>query len=209
MAANSSARASWVRRSSATRCWAASAVPLRRAVPHVPHRPIRRGTGVRAVGGVPGRHPPGPPYARCEPTSRPGPPPQWASASAGRVSMRVLVRVLLSFPVPGVCACGVAGPQALEAARVDDARPLLDDSPEAVVRQATAALLPCADHVPQGAVVRAPGRHPSAPPAGRDGPVTAGRRGASLRLPRGGSELIRRTGPDWHTDTHEPRHVSR
>lgn len=59
-----------------------------------------------------------------------------------------LIRPLLAHPVPGVRACAVAGLRALEAARVDDIRPLLEDPSAAVVRQATAALLPWADHVP-------------------------------------------------------------
>ncbi|MER6377566.1 hypothetical protein ABT255_57190 [Streptomyces mirabilis] len=60
-----------------------------------------------------------------------------------------LVRALLAHPVPGVRACALAGLRALEAVRVDDIRPLLDDPSAAVVRQATAALLPWADCVPQ------------------------------------------------------------
>ncbi|MGW7426113.1 HEAT repeat domain-containing protein [Streptomyces sp. NPDC054813] len=60
-----------------------------------------------------------------------------------------LVRTLLAHPVPGVRACALAGLRALDAVRVDDIRPLLDDPSAAVVRQATAALLPWADRVPQ------------------------------------------------------------
>ncbi|WP_326733630.1 hypothetical protein [Streptomyces sp. NBC_01022] len=60
-----------------------------------------------------------------------------------------LVRALLTHPVPGVRACAVAGLRALEAVHVDDIRPLLDDPSAAVVRQATAALLPWAGNVPQ------------------------------------------------------------
>ncbi|OAR25210.1 hypothetical protein A8W25_06045 [Streptomyces sp. ERV7] len=59
-----------------------------------------------------------------------------------------LVRALLAHPVPGVRACAVAGLRALDAVRVDDVRPLLDDPSSAVVRQATAALLPWADRLP-------------------------------------------------------------
>ncbi|NMI55811.1 hypothetical protein FNV62_06115 [Streptomyces sp. RLB3-17] len=59
------------------------------------------------------------------------------------------IRVLLAHPVPGVRACAVAGLRALEAVRVDDVRPLLDDPSAAVVRQATVALLPWADRIPQ------------------------------------------------------------
>ncbi|MFF1476677.1 hypothetical protein ACFVYD_03685 [Streptomyces sp. NPDC058301] len=58
------------------------------------------------------------------------------------------IRALLAHPIPGVRAWAVAGLRALEAVRVDDIRPLLDDSSAAVVRQATAALLPWADHLP-------------------------------------------------------------
>ncbi|MFD9562152.1 hypothetical protein [Streptomyces sp. NPDC059994] len=58
------------------------------------------------------------------------------------------VRALLAHPVPQVRACAVAGLRALETVRVDDIRPLLDDPSAAVVRQATAALLPWADHIP-------------------------------------------------------------
>ncbi|MER5966926.1 hypothetical protein [Streptomyces sp. NPDC002057] len=60
-----------------------------------------------------------------------------------------LIRTLLTHPVPGVRACAVAGLRALDAVRVDDVRPLLDDQSAAVVRQATVALLPWADRVPQ------------------------------------------------------------
>lgn len=60
-----------------------------------------------------------------------------------------LIRPLLAHPVPGVRACAVAGVRALEAVRVDEVRPLLNDSSAAVVRQATAALLPWADRIPQ------------------------------------------------------------
>ncbi|MEU4352049.1 hypothetical protein [Streptomyces sp. NPDC023838] len=58
------------------------------------------------------------------------------------------IRALLAHPVPGVRAWAVAGLRTLEALRVDDIRPLLDDSSAAVVRQATAALLPWAGHIP-------------------------------------------------------------
>ncbi|MFD6339661.1 hypothetical protein [Streptomyces sp. NPDC060131] len=60
-----------------------------------------------------------------------------------------LIRALLTHPVAGVRACAVAGLRALESAHVDDVRPLLDDSSAAVVRQATVALVPCADRVPR------------------------------------------------------------
>ncbi|MFI1170175.1 HEAT repeat domain-containing protein [Streptomyces melanogenes] len=59
-----------------------------------------------------------------------------------------LLRALLAHPVPGVRECAVAGLRALEAVRADDVRPLLDDPSAAVVRQATAALMPWADHLP-------------------------------------------------------------
>ncbi|WP_435972158.1 HEAT repeat domain-containing protein [Streptomyces sp. Qhu_M48] len=59
-----------------------------------------------------------------------------------------LIRTLLTHPVPGVRACAVAGLRALDAVRADDMRPLLIDQSAAVVRQATAALLPWADHIP-------------------------------------------------------------
>lgn len=61
-----------------------------------------------------------------------------------------LVRALLAHPVPQVRACAVAGLRALAAVRIDDLQPLLDDASAAVVQQATAALLPWADRVPQG-----------------------------------------------------------
>ncbi|MFD6281616.1 hypothetical protein ACFWFI_39565, partial [Streptomyces sp. NPDC060209] len=60
-----------------------------------------------------------------------------------------LLRSLLAHPVPGLRACAVAGLRALEAVRVDDIRLLLDDPSTAVVRQATAALLPWAERLPQ------------------------------------------------------------
>ncbi|MDQ0791515.1 hypothetical protein [Streptomyces sp. B1I3] len=60
-----------------------------------------------------------------------------------------LIRVLLAHSVPGVRACSVAGLRALDAVRIDDVRPLLNDPSAAVVRQATAALLPTADRLPQ------------------------------------------------------------
>ncbi|MPY33001.1 hypothetical protein FNH09_17560 [Streptomyces adustus] len=60
-----------------------------------------------------------------------------------------LIRTLLVHPAPSVRACAVAGLRALDAVRVDDVRPLLDDPSAAVVRQATTALLPSADRVPQ------------------------------------------------------------
>ncbi|MFF2364241.1 hypothetical protein ACFVU0_16235 [Streptomyces sp. NPDC058122] len=59
-----------------------------------------------------------------------------------------LVRTLLAHPAAGVRASAVAGLRALDAVRVDDVQPLLDDPSAAVVRQATAALRPCADRVP-------------------------------------------------------------
>ncbi|MET8289484.1 hypothetical protein ABZV80_30210 [Streptomyces sp. NPDC005132] len=60
-----------------------------------------------------------------------------------------LIRALLPHPAPGVRAYALAGLRALEAVRVQDIRPLLHDPSAAVVRQATAALLPWADHLPQ------------------------------------------------------------
>ncbi|MFD9395189.1 hypothetical protein ACFWBB_31995 [Streptomyces sp. NPDC060000] len=60
-----------------------------------------------------------------------------------------LVRALLAHSAPGVRACAVAGLRALEAVRVDDVRPLLDDPSAAVVRQSTEVLLPWSDRVPQ------------------------------------------------------------
>ncbi|MCX5205701.1 HEAT repeat domain-containing protein [Streptomyces sp. NBC_00237] len=60
-----------------------------------------------------------------------------------------LIRALLAHPNPRVRACAVAGLRELEAVRVDDVRPLLNDPSAAVVRQATAALLPWADRLPQ------------------------------------------------------------
>ncbi|RYJ21806.1 hypothetical protein CU044_6190 [Streptomyces sp. L-9-10] len=80
----------------------------------------------------------------------PGPRPA-AAVGLGECGMREdvgLVRALLTHPVAGVRARAVAGLRALESAHVDDVRPLLDDSSAAVVRQATAALLPWADRVP-------------------------------------------------------------
>ncbi|MFJ5274772.1 hypothetical protein [Streptomyces sp. NPDC088358] len=81
-------------------------------------------------------------------------PAAWPAAAVGLGECRVpedadLVRALLAHPVPSVRACALAGLRALEAVRVDDIRPLLDDPSAAVVRQATAALLPWADRVPQ------------------------------------------------------------
>jgi hypothetical protein len=59
------------------------------------------------------------------------------------------VRALLAHPLPAVRACAVAGLRAMEAVHIDDVQPLLDDPSAAVVRQATAALLPWADRIPQ------------------------------------------------------------
>ncbi|MFC0842623.1 HEAT repeat domain-containing protein [Streptomyces noboritoensis] len=81
-----------------------------------------------------------------DPAERPA-----AAAGLGECGTREdadLLRPLLAHPVPGVRACAVAGLRALEAVRADDVRPLLEDSSAAVVRQATAALLPWADHLP-------------------------------------------------------------
>ncbi|MET9412200.1 hypothetical protein ABZX90_41805 [Streptomyces sp. NPDC002935] len=75
-----------------------------------------------------------------------------AAVGLGECGMREdadRIRALLAHPVPGVRVCSVAGLRALDAVRVDDVRPLLDDPSAAVVRQATAALLPWADCVPQ------------------------------------------------------------
>ncbi|QIQ06577.1 hypothetical protein HA039_00055 [Streptomyces liangshanensis] len=59
-----------------------------------------------------------------------------------------LVRSLLTHPTPAVRAHAVAGLRALDATRFDDVRPLLDDASAAVVRQATASLLPSAHRIP-------------------------------------------------------------
>ncbi|WP_328891584.1 hypothetical protein [Streptomyces sp. NBC_00316] len=83
----------------------------------------------------------------ADPAARPA-----AAVGLGECGVREdtdLVRALLAHPVPGVRACAVAGLRALEAVRVDDVRPLLEDPSAAVVRQATTALLPWADRVPQ------------------------------------------------------------
>ncbi|MFE7463360.1 hypothetical protein ACFU6R_04555 [Streptomyces sp. NPDC057499] len=83
----------------------------------------------------------------ADPTARPA-----AAAGLGECGAREdaeQVRALLTHPVPGVRAGAVAGLRALDAVRVDDVRPLLDDPSAAVVRQATAALLPWADRVPR------------------------------------------------------------
>ncbi|MEV6534193.1 hypothetical protein AB0M86_32150 [Streptomyces sp. NPDC051639] len=92
---------------------------------------------------------PAPRYrALCtDPVARP-------AAAAGLGECKVpedanLIRALLAHPAPGVRAYALAGLRALDAVRVQDIRPLLDDPSAAVVRQATAALLPWADHLPQ------------------------------------------------------------
>ncbi|WP_329416499.1 hypothetical protein OG802_33120 [Streptomyces sp. NBC_00704] len=92
---------------------------------------------------------PAPMYrALCaDPTARPA-----AVVGLGECGVREdadLVRSLLAHPVPGVRACAVAGLRALEEVRVDDVQPLLDDASAAVVRSATAALLPSADRLPR------------------------------------------------------------
>ncbi|MFF4977997.1 hypothetical protein [Streptomyces sp. NPDC001083] len=83
----------------------------------------------------------------ADPTTRP-------AAAVGLGECRVpedanLIRALLAHPAPSVRAYALAGLRALDAVRVEDVRPLLDDPSAAVVRQATAALLPRADHLPQ------------------------------------------------------------
>ncbi|MFE9552500.1 HEAT repeat domain-containing protein [Streptomyces sp. NPDC006703] len=83
----------------------------------------------------------------ADPAARPA-----AAVGLGECGMREdtdLVRSLLAHPVPKVRAYAVAGLRALESAHVDDVRPLLDDPSAAVVRQATMALLPWADRIPQ------------------------------------------------------------
>ncbi|MFD7335565.1 hypothetical protein ACFV98_06135 [Streptomyces violascens] len=83
----------------------------------------------------------------ADPTARPA-----AAVGLGECRVREdaeLIRALLTHPAPGVRACAVAGLRALEAVNVDDVRPLLDDLSAAVVRQATTALLPWADRLPQ------------------------------------------------------------
>ncbi|MFE4874761.1 hypothetical protein [Streptomyces sp. NPDC056682] len=83
----------------------------------------------------------------ADPVARPA-----AAVGLGECGMREdtdRVRALLTQPLPGVRACVVAGLRALEAVHVDDVRPLLDDPSAAVVRQATTALLPWADRIPQ------------------------------------------------------------
>ncbi|MEU8945811.1 hypothetical protein [Streptomyces sp. NPDC048489] len=92
---------------------------------------------------------PAPMYrALCaDPTTRPA-----AAVGLGECNVPVdanLIRALLAHPAPGVRAYALAGLRALDAVRVEDVRPLLDDPSAAVVRQATAALLPRADHLPQ------------------------------------------------------------
>ncbi|MET9126494.1 hypothetical protein [Streptomyces sp. NPDC004528] len=92
---------------------------------------------------------PAPMYrALCaDPTARPA-----AAVGLGECNVpedATLIRALLAHPAPGVRAYALAGLRALDAVRVEDVRPLLDDPSAAVVRQATAALLPQADHLPQ------------------------------------------------------------
>ncbi|MFE2531411.1 HEAT repeat domain-containing protein [Streptomyces sp. NPDC059371] len=82
----------------------------------------------------------------ADPAARPA-----AAVGLGECGVREdaeLVRTLLAHPDPGVCASAVAGLRALDAVRVDDVLPLLDDPSAAVVRQATAALRPWLDRVP-------------------------------------------------------------
>ncbi|MER5514551.1 HEAT repeat domain-containing protein [Streptomyces sp. NPDC002763] len=82
----------------------------------------------------------------ADPADRPA-----AAVGLGECGVREdadLVRTLLAHPAPRVRACAVAGLRALDAVRVDDVRPLLDDPSAAVVRQATVALLPWADRLP-------------------------------------------------------------
>ncbi|MER7682302.1 hypothetical protein [Streptomyces sp. NPDC096934] len=83
----------------------------------------------------------------ADPTARPA-----AAVGLGECNVPEdahLIRALLAHPVPCVRAYALAGLRALDAVRVEDVRPLLDDPSAAVVRQATAALLPRADHLPQ------------------------------------------------------------
>ncbi|MDI1457618.1 HEAT repeat domain-containing protein [Streptomyces sp. ATE26] len=83
----------------------------------------------------------------ADPTARPT-----AAVGLGECGVREdasRLRTLLAHPAPGVRACAIAGLRAMDAVRVDDARPLLNDPSAAVVRQATAALLPWADRLPQ------------------------------------------------------------
>ncbi|MER6034022.1 HEAT repeat domain-containing protein [Streptomyces sp. NPDC001835] len=83
----------------------------------------------------------------ADPADRPA-----AAVGLGECGVREdadLVRTLLAHPDPRVRACAVAGLRALDAVRLDDVRPLLDDPSAAVVRQATLALLPWADSVPR------------------------------------------------------------
>ncbi|MEH0474744.1 HEAT repeat domain-containing protein [Streptomyces hayashii] len=83
----------------------------------------------------------------ADPATRPA-----AAVGLGECGVREdvdLVRALLGHPSPRVRACAVAGLRVLEAVRVDDVQPLLGDASGAVVRQATAALLPWADRVPR------------------------------------------------------------
>ncbi|MFE4695929.1 HEAT repeat domain-containing protein [Streptomyces sp. NPDC056738] len=82
----------------------------------------------------------------ADPANRPA-----AAAGLGECGVREdaeLIRPLLTHPAPGVRASAVAGLRALDAVRIDDVRPLLDDPSAVVVRQATAALLPWADRLP-------------------------------------------------------------
>ncbi|MFE6962161.1 hypothetical protein [Streptomyces sp. NPDC057696] len=132
----------------------AGVTALRRAGRHTDSEPYLtdRSTVVRACARWvlrQGNIDPAPLYrALCaDPTSRPA-----AAVGLGECGVREdadLIRALLAHPVPGVRACAVAGLRALEAVRVGDVRPLLDDPSAAVVRQATIALLPWADRVPQ------------------------------------------------------------
>ncbi|MGW3915448.1 HEAT repeat domain-containing protein [Streptomyces sp. NPDC005070] len=86
--------------------------------------------------------------AMCaDPAARPA-----AAVGLGECGVREdadLVRTLLAHPAPAVRASAVAGLRALDAVRVDDVQPLLDDPSAGVVRQATAALRPWADRVPR------------------------------------------------------------
>lgn len=83
----------------------------------------------------------------ADPAGRPA-----AAVGLGECGVREdgdLVRRLLAHPAPGVRAFAVAGLRALDAVRVEDVTPLLDDPSAAVVRQATMALLPWADRLPE------------------------------------------------------------
>ncbi|MEU3886893.1 hypothetical protein [Streptomyces sp. NPDC029041] len=60
-----------------------------------------------------------------------------------------LLRPLLGHPMSAVRARAVAGLHTLDVTHAEELRPLLDDPAPAVVREATAALLPCAALLPE------------------------------------------------------------